>query len=165
MINNRTKEKILEEINKSFEIENLTLDDKCFLIAECAHLGQTRKDGQPYITHPRAVANFFPTYGVESKKLRLIALLHDVIEDSPLTGQDLFKLGVPPDVVKTVEILSRIPNEPYRNYISRVIHDKKARAVKEADLQHNLSDLERGSMRDKYELALWIVQMADVVLE
>lgn len=128
--------------------------EKCYRIAETAHKGQKRKiGGQDYITHPIAVANHF-----EDEKLRCIAILHDVIEDTAVTAVDLLKGGVPREIVEIVNILSRTEFESYVEFIKRILKNQTAISVKIADIQHNLSDLHKGTLRDKYELALYILK-------
>lgn len=126
---------------------------KCLKIAQDAHKNQTRKDGKPYITHPMAVAENF-----EDEEMKCIGILHDSIEDSNLTVLDLIRKGVPAKIANVVDILSRRKNEPYLEYIDRVSIDRSAILIKLADLEHNLSDLKPGNMRDKYEMAMYILR-------
>ena len=98
------------------------------------------KSGVPYINHLITVEK-----GVNSYKERIVALLHDVIEDTNKTGCDLMiELGIPYDLVKSVERLTRDKNETYSNYINRLLNsdDLIALKVKKADLEHNM-DLSR----------------------
>ena len=125
--------------------------EKCKEIATKAHGDQKRKDKiTPYIVHPIAVAESFPE---DALKLRCISALHDVLEDTPVTAQDLIRAGVPIDVVEIVEILSRKKGQNYLDYLRKIKQHPDAVRVKLADLEHNLSDLEFGTMRDKYLLA------------
>ena len=73
---------------------------------------------------------------------KTVALLHDVVEDSDWTLEDLRKEGLPEEVVQAVGILTKKRNENYEEYILRVKQNPLARQVKLADLQHN-SDLSR----------------------
>lgn len=121
-------------------------------IADNAHRGQTRRlHGEPYIVHPRRVAD-----AVTLDVTKAVALLHDVIEDTPLTADDLLAMDVPLLVVAYVEILTRRADESYRQYILRVIREGGpiVWAVKAADILDNLSDLpEDDSRRERYEWA------------
>lgn len=117
-------------------------------IATKAHEGQTRWDKfTPYITHPEAVANL-----VEQEKEKVVAWLHDVVEDTPITLSDLMD-SFPTDIVSAVDAITKRGNEDYDKYIRRVGNNPLSRVVKIADITHNLSDLKKGSMRDKYMVA------------
>lgn len=113
------------------------LIDRCYEIAKKYHAGQVDKGGQDYINHPVAVAS-----RVDTELEKCVALLHDVIEDTELTANDLLKLGVPKEVVDVVEVLTHKKDEPYSDYILRVSKNPIARRVKIADLEHNM-DLSR----------------------
>lgn len=106
-------------------------------IARLAHRGQVDKAGKDYIHHPIYVSNL-----VESQEAKVVALLHDVLEDSDYTAGDLLNAGVPYKIVEAVEILTKQPEESYDEYLSKIKRNDLARAVKIADLTHN-SDLTR----------------------
>jgi hypothetical protein len=133
-------------------------------IATKAHSGQTRWDKKtPYVTHPIAVAEAF-----ERPYERMVALLHDVIEDTAVTASNLKDKGIPDDVIIAVETMSHRSNESYAMYLGRVKTNTLASKVKTSDLLHNLSDLDskRNKQRlDKYLLALKLLNprtLADV---
>lgn len=105
--------------------------------AEDAHKGQVDKAGVAYIHHPLYVASL-----VEGKLAKTIALLHDVVEDSAWTLEDLRMEGLPEEVVQSVGILTKNRDESYEEYLMHVKQNPLARQVKLADLQHN-SDLSR----------------------
>lgn len=129
--------------------------DKCYEIAKKAHEGQKRwGSGLPYITHPEVVASKFI-----DEKLKCIAILHDVLEDSEIPAQDLLKEGVDVNIIVVVEILTRKKDESYKDYILRVMEDVDATKIKIEDIKHNLLDLKQGSLRDKYELALILLHL------
>ena len=91
--------------------------------------------------------------------LRSIALLHDVLEEYPESKlRELF----PDWVVDRVVMLSRKPGEEYVDFIMRIGRDDSAAAVKRADLTDNLKDLKSGSLRDKYLMAL---KMLDLLID
>ena len=100
---------------------------------EEVHHGQYDKLGVPYVLHPVAVAEQMTT-----EKEILVALLHDVVEDTSVTLDDLRDRGYTDEVVAAVDILTRRSGEPYSTYIERVSTSELARRVKLADLQHNL---------------------------
>lgn len=113
-------------------------------IATEAHRGQFDKAGIDYIEHPIFVAS-----QVDSEEEKAVALLHDVIEDSPFTAEELLLAGLPETVVATVQILSKKKGQDYQTYLENVKSNPLARVVKLADLKHN-SDLSRlSSITDK----------------
>ena len=68
--------------------EQLPLLRRAWEVGAAAHAGQTRKSGEPYITHPVAVAGVLAELGMDAETL-IAAILHDTIEDTPLTGADI----------------------------------------------------------------------------
>lgn len=126
-----------------------------------AHFGQKRRDGKDYITHPVAVAAIAEKLADEwvlSKDfyddLYLIALFHDIYEDQPQFMQEL-RTTFGDHIADSVIKLSRRKKETYFSFISRIGDsiDMPVIFVKLADLEHNMSDLEEGSLKDKYRFA------------
>jgi len=115
----------------------LNLYDKALVIAEKAHKGQVDKAGKDYIEHPLFVASL-----VNSEEEKATALLHDVIEDSSYTFDDLLNAGIPTDVVEAVSLLTKPRDVSYQVYLDGIKKNHIARIVKLADLTHN-SDLSR----------------------
>ncbi|MDZ5564607.1 hypothetical protein [Enterococcus cecorum] len=115
----------------------MLLYQQALAIAEDAHKGQVDKAGVTYIQHPLYVASL-----VEGELAKTIALLHDVVEDSAWTLEDLRMEGLPEEVVQAVGILTKNRDESYEEYLMYVKQNPLARQVKLADLQHN-SDLSR----------------------
>ena len=112
------------------------LTKKAMRIAFDAHYGQVDRGDTPYICHPLHVADQMgdQEYAVTA------ALLHDVLEDTALTREDLLREGIPEEIVRTVEILTRDPKRTYAEYIGQIIAsgDIVALRVKYQDLCHNL---------------------------
>ena len=106
-------------------------------IATEAHNGQCDTAGVDYIEHPIYVAS-----QVDTEEEKAVALLHDVIEDSPFTAEELLLAGLPETVVAAVQILSKKKGQDYQTYLENVKSNPLARVVKLADLKHN-SDLSR----------------------
>jgi len=102
-----------------------------------AHKGQLDKGGHEYYLHPFAVAEICKT-----DEEKTVALLHDVIEDTDTTADDLLNAGFSDTVVNAVLTLTHRPDESYDDYIKRVKQNPLAKAVKLNDLRHN-SDLSR----------------------
>ncbi|WP_442759840.1 HD domain-containing protein [Enterococcus italicus] len=115
----------------------MNLYDKALVIAEKAHKGQVDKAGKDYIEHPLFVASL-----VNSEEEKATALLHDVIEDSSYTFDDLLNAGIPTDVVEAVSLLTKPRDVSYQVYLDGIKKNHIARIVKLADLTHN-SDLSR----------------------
>ena len=111
--------------------------DLALSIARKAHEGQLDKAGVDYIEHPIYVAS-----QVDTEEEKAVALLHDVIEDSPFTAEELLLAGLPETVVTAVQILSKKKGQDYQTYLENVKSNSLARVVKLADLKHN-SDLSR----------------------
>ncbi len=124
-------------------------------IAARAHEGQFDKGGQPYIEHPRAVACILAERGC-GFTLQAAALLHDVLEDTYETPETLLAQGVPPDVVRIVEAVTRRvvgedgTKEPYQTHLDRVATDPRAIVVKLADLYHNTDPARRFGQGDEH---------------
>lgn len=126
---------------------------KSLNIATEAHKGQYRRDGKtPYIVHPIAVAMNF-----RSPILKSIALLHDVIEDTDVTREDLLEQGIPEVVVDMVEVLTDREGEKYLDYILRVKKYIDTTSVKIADINHNYPTVHK-SKQERYDMGLYILK-------
>lgn len=124
-------------------------------IANKAHAGQVDKLGQPYILHLLRVM-----LEMDTDEARVVAVLHDLVEDTCWLLEALADYGLPPDSVAALDALTRRKGEPYLpDYIERVAANPLARKVKLADLADNLSPLRRPTdanivvRRDKYKAA------------
>ena len=101
-------------------------------IAQKAHVGQVDKAGKDYIFHPITVSSYM---GTDTEKA--IAYLHDVLEDTNVTADDLRTI-FSNEIVDTVIILTHRKDESYFEYIQRVSKSNLAKKIKVADLLHNL---------------------------
>jgi (p)ppGpp synthase/HD superfamily hydrolase len=134
--------------------------EKALLIATNAHTGQVDKGGNPYILHPLAVAARVQT--IEEK---IVAILHDTVEDTSITLDDLLIEGFSKEIVDGVDAMTRRENETYMEFIHRAKNNPIARNVKIADILENM-DLSRipnptdsdYSRLDRYEKALKILK-------
>ena len=106
-------------------------------LAIAMHDKQKDKGGAPYILHPIHVAEQMKT-----EEETIVALLHDVVEDTSVTLSDLQYLGFSDEVVYAVDAITKRDGEKWKDYIDRVKENRIARKVKIADLNHN-SDLSR----------------------
>jgi len=107
--------------------------EKAIAIAVKAHTGHIDKAGGPYILHPLRVM-----LAMATQTEQIAAVLHDVIEDSPMTIEDLRREGFDEQVLAIVDALTRRPGESYADYIQRVGAHPPAIAVKLADLRDNM---------------------------
>ena len=106
-------------------------------IALKAHKGQKDKGGEDYFKPPLAVSN-----KLSGKKEQIVALLHDVIEDTDVTVNDLKEAGFSDEVVLAVSAITKKAGEDYEEYLNRVKQNPIALRVKIADMEHN-SDISR----------------------
>jgi len=113
-----------------------TLEDAINLAAH-AHKGHVDKAGQPYILHVLRVM-----FRMESEKDMIIGVLHDLIEDTPYTLENLREMGYPEDIQEALDSLSKQENEPYEEYINRVKKNPAAVPIKQADLDDHM-DIKR----------------------
>ena len=101
------------------------------------HKNQTDKAGNPYILHPLHVME-----NVNSKEGKIVAILHDIIEDTDVTEDYLLKIGLSKRIVDAVVALTRSEDIDYQEYIKNLSSNPLAKEVKLADLEHNM-DLKR----------------------
>jgi (p)ppGpp synthase/HD superfamily hydrolase len=114
-----------------------TLTKKALKISFEAHRDQTDKSGLPYIFHPFHLAE-----QMDDEYSVCVALLHDVIEDSSFTIQDLISNGFPKEVIEAIKTLTHSKDVPYLEYIKLIKDNILAAKVKIEDLKHN-SDISR----------------------
>lgn len=136
-------------------------------LAVRAHDGQVDKAGAPYIGHPRRVADRVRRRGGDVAQ-QAAALLHDVLEDSSVTVDDLRHAGMPEPVVTAVVALTRRPGEPHEDAVARAAADPVAQLVKRCDLEDNtdpdrlarLDSDTRARLEAKYARALAVLDAA-----
>lgn len=118
-------------------MNDLELLEKAIGIAVAAHHGQKDRYGAPYILHPlRVMAR------VNSVPEKIVAILHDVVEDTDWTFAALEKEGFPEPLLTALRCVTKQEGEPYEQFVERSASDSLARRVKLADLEDNL-DLRR----------------------
>ncbi|MBU1105282.1 MAG: guanosine-3',5'-bis(diphosphate) 3'-pyrophosphohydrolase [Candidatus Riflebacteria bacterium] len=111
--------------------------EKAIEIAARAHTGQVDKAGAPYIFHPLRLM-----FSVTGQLEQMTAVLHDIVEDTTITLADLRTEGFPEAVVVAVDALTKRPGETRLEAAARAAENPIARAVKLADVAHNM-DLAR----------------------
>ncbi len=132
------------------------LTKKALKLSFEAHKDKIDKSGMPYVFHPFHLAE-----QMDTEEKVIVALLHDVVEDTDYSLKDLENMGFPESVIQALALLTHDKNVPYMDYVVRIKDDPIARAVKLADLKHN-SDLSRLDFVDekavqrvqKYEKAI-----------
>ena len=121
-----------------------------------AHKNQTDKSGMPYVFHPFHLAE-----QMQTEETTIVALLHDVVEDTDYTISDLTELGFDKSITDAITLLTHNDNTEYMDYVAKIKTNTIAKAVKLADLKHN-SDLSRLDIvtekalkrREKYQKAI-----------
>ncbi len=134
---------------------NTKLTRKAMIIAYNAHMNQFDRANVPYIYHPIHLAE-----QMENENECIVALLHDVIEDTDITFEQLEK-DFPIEVIKALKLLTHDKKIDYMNYIEKIKENNIAKKVKIADIIHNSDEtrLDKITIKDiarrnKYKKAL-----------
>lgn len=150
MINDLTLEKLLDKM-KEYTVSDLNIVKKAYEVADKYHMYQMRDSGEPYITHPLAVAYILASMHLDIDTI-CAALLHDVVEDTPCTLKEIEK-----EFNKTVRLLvdgvTKISNIPFstpeekhnannKKIISSVMVDVRIVIIKIADRLHNMRTID-----------------------
>ena len=117
-----------------------TLNEQLEIAIELAikyHKGQIDKGGNAYILHPLEVMN-----NVDRMESKIVAVLHDIIEDTECTIDTLRECGIDEDIIESINILTHKEDMSYMEYITEISYDIIATGVKLADLKCNM-DLSR----------------------
>lgn len=125
-----------------------------------AHKEQVDKSGLPYVFHPFHLAE-----QMTDEETTVAALLHDVVEDTPYTLEDLRAMGFPERILEALALLTRADGTDYSEYVKAIKKNPIARAVKRADLLHNsdatrlsVLDEKASARREKYLAALALLE-------
>ena len=125
-----------------------------------AHKDQVDKSGMPYVFHPFHVAE-----QMTDEVTTIVALLHDVVEDTDYTLEDISAEGFGEDILEAVALMTHEDDVPYLDYVAKLKDNPIARAVKLADLAHN-SDLSRiGEIDEETKRRLEKYKKAKDILE
>jgi (p)ppGpp synthase/HD superfamily hydrolase len=122
----------------------MNLIQKAFEIAVSAHRNQIDKSGQPYILHLTRVM-----LKGRTEEEQVCGLLHDLVEDTDWTFEQLEKSGFPLPILYALRCLTHRDNEPYESYIERVKTSKLAINVKINDLEDNMDVKRLSEITDK----------------
>ncbi|MGB0384826.1 MAG: HD domain-containing protein [Ardenticatenaceae bacterium] len=115
----------------------MSMLEEAIALAVEAHKGQVDKSGQPYILHPLRVM-----FRMQDETARIVGVLHDVVEDSETTFDDLRQMGYNEEVIEALDGVTRREKETYEEFIDRSQQNSISRRVKLADLEDNM-DLRR----------------------
>lgn len=135
-------------------------DQQMFYAMICAflaHGNKKDKEGAPYYRHPLNVARY-----LKEKNEKIVAMLHDVLEDSSITEENLQAMGFSDEVITAVKALTRGKLQSYRSYLEQVCMNPLAKIVKLADIQDNINPdrlekldaVTRTRLKNKYEKAI-----------
>lgn len=137
----------------------MTMLQKAEIAARIAHAGQIDKIGVPYTEHLKAVASM-----VTSEDEKVVAWLHDIIEDTPVGAQDLRSIGFPPYIVDAVILLTHAHNVSHEDYLVEIrdapgYPGALARNVKRADMKHNADPTRDAGdwLRRRYEKGIAVI--------
>ena len=145
-------EKRYEELEKRALSYNPALNRarlrSAFDYARTKHEGQLRKDGSPFVTHPLEVAHNCAEMGLDEDSL-IAALLHDTIEDTSVTVEELRGQGFPEDILAAVQAVTKREGESYELFIRRAAGNAIGREVKMADLEDNMDIRRLDEIKDE----------------
>jgi (p)ppGpp synthase/HD superfamily hydrolase len=114
-------------------VNSADLLEKSIGIAVEAHRGQRDRTGAPYILHPMQVMA-----AVDTDTEKIVAILHDVVEDTDWTFEKLAQEGFPQEIIEALKCVTKREGEPYDDFVRRSAGNEIARRVKLADLEHNM---------------------------
>ena len=139
---------------------NTKMTREAMKIAYNAHYNQFDRAGVPYMYHPIHLAE-----NMDSEIACVVALLHDVVEDTDITMEELEKT-FPREVIEILKLLTHDKKVDYMEYIKRIKENEIARKVKIEDILHNADETRLDSIteediirREKYKKALEFLRM------
>ncbi len=127
-------------------MDKLELLEKAVGIAVAAHRGQKDRYGAPYILHPLRVMS-----RLQGEEDKIVAILHDVLEDTDWTPADLRREGFPEPLLQALDCVTKRKGEAYEDFVKRSAANQLARRVKIADLEDNM-DIRRLPRVDEEDL-------------
>lgn len=125
-------------------MKSADLLEKAIAIAVGAHHGQRDRNGVPYVLHPlRVMAR------VDTDTEKIIAILHDVVEDTDWTFEQLAKEGFPNEIIEPLKCVTKKEGEQYEDFVKRSASNELARRVKLADLEDNMDARRLSDLTEK----------------
>lgn len=158
-----TKNQLIKLIQEAFAAEDFR---DVYNTARMAHVGQTRRDGSEYFTHPSEVRNIARGFYPKDNVVQMAALLHDSLEDAPGSTvssvkemEDFIRGSIQDqssanEVIRVVRALTHEKGGSYTDYVVGLLGDIPTLRVKLADMVHNLSDAPSLKQKAKYKTAL-----------
>jgi len=153
---------LLRKLGQYLPPDEVALVERAYQYAERAHAGQTRKSGEPYITHPLAVAGILAGWQLDAQALAA-ALLHDVLEDTPANKEELTREfdSVVADLVDAVSKLNQLDfssreeaqAETFSKMVLAMARDVRVILIKLADRFHNMQTLGAMSLASRRRIA------------
>ncbi len=139
---------------KLFAAQYVCLLQKAIALAAAAHYWQKRKQGSPYVLHPLRMA-----CALKTEAEQIVAVLHDVVEDTHWTSNDLRREGFPDDILQALDCVTERKGESYDDFLTRAASNPIARRVKLADLEDNMNvrDLPQVTPKDAQRLSKYIM--------
>ena len=125
-----------------------------------AHKDQVDKSGMPYVFHPFHVAE-----QMKDEPTTIVALLHDVVEDTDYTLEDIAAEGFGQEIVEAVSLMTHEDDVPYLDYVTKLKDNPIAKAVKLADLAHNSDPSRLGEIDEETQQRLEKYKTAIALLE
>jgi (p)ppGpp synthase/HD superfamily hydrolase len=125
-------------------VNSADLLEKAISIAVEAHRGQRDRTGAPYIVHPMRVMA-----GVNTDVEKMVAILHDVVEDTTWTFEKLRQEGFSDEVIDALKCVTKREGEEYEDFVKRSASNSIARRVKLADLEHNMDARRLSNVTEK----------------
>jgi (p)ppGpp synthase/HD superfamily hydrolase len=122
----------------------MTLLEQAISLAVLKHAGQTQKNGDPYVLHPLHLM-----CQMRTEDERIVAVLHDVVEDTDVTLDELAQMGFSAIVLEALDLLTHDPDVDYADYVAAIRPNPLARRIKMADLRHNMDILRLATITDR----------------
>lgn len=137
---------IMKEAKKETTMLYTNLTRKAMRVSFEAHKNQVDKDNIPYVYHPYEVAS-----RMEDEESVCVALLHDVVEDTDMTFEELGKMGFTDSIIEALKLLTHKDGVPYMEYVEALSVNPIARRVKMSDLTHNMNRTRRENITQQDE--------------
>ncbi len=118
--------------------------EQAIKLVSIKHYGQKDKANKPYLFHLLYVMN-----NLDDLNAKIVGVLHDILEDTDITRNDLFNYGLSEEIVIAVEILTKPKNQKYMDYIENIKSNNIAKKVKLIDLKHNMDLTRLSKISDK----------------
>ncbi|MDR2016120.1 MAG: bifunctional (p)ppGpp synthetase/guanosine-3',5'-bis(diphosphate) 3'-pyrophosphohydrolase [Burkholderiales bacterium] len=153
---------LLRQLGQYLPPDEVALVERAYLYSERAHAGQLRKSGEPYVTHPLAVASILAGWQLDAQALAA-ALLHDVLEDTAISKEELARKfdSVIADLVDAVSKLNQLDfssreeaqAETFSKMVLAMARDVRVILIKLADRFHNMQTLGAMSLASRQRIA------------